>query len=192
MQSEDHKAKVILLNGVGSVGKGSIARALQQITAGPFLHVEMDAFFAMLPLRWREDPSALEFAADPDDPGAVAVRTGPHGHRVWAGMRHAAAALADQGNNLIIDDVIIDDDKPGTILAEYRRLLRGHDLHVVGVFGSLETIEARERARGDRRIGLARWQIGRVHQGCRYDLEIQTDDRTPEDCARQIKAAFGL
>ncbi|MGN6146630.1 MAG: phosphotransferase-like protein, partial [Mesorhizobium sp.] len=33
---------ILLLNGVGSAGKGSIARALQAITREPFLHVQMD------------------------------------------------------------------------------------------------------------------------------------------------------
>jgi chloramphenicol 3-O-phosphotransferase len=43
------KARVVLLNGVGSARKSSIAKALQTITAEPFLHVEMDIFIAMLP-----------------------------------------------------------------------------------------------------------------------------------------------
>ncbi|WP_258588919.1 phosphotransferase-like protein [Mesorhizobium sp. AR02] len=42
-------ARIIVLNGVGSAGKSSVARALQAITAAPFLHVQMDSFLAMLP-----------------------------------------------------------------------------------------------------------------------------------------------
>jgi chloramphenicol 3-O-phosphotransferase len=42
-------ATIVLLNGVGSAGKSSIARALQQITAEPFLYVQMDTFIEMLP-----------------------------------------------------------------------------------------------------------------------------------------------
>ena len=189
---EASRSKIILLNGVGSAGKGAIARALQAGAQGPVLHVEMDAFFAMLSPRWQADPEVLSFMPSPGDPGAVEVRTGPAGHRVWSGMRHAAAALADQGNDLILDDVIIDDGEPGTILAEYRTLLASHNLFTVGVFATLETLEARERARGDRQIGLARWQFDRVHRGCRYDLDLATDERTPEDCAREILAAFPL
>ena len=186
------RSKIILLNGAGSAGKGAIARASQDMASGPVLHVEMDAFFAMLPPRWQSDPDVLSFVPAPEDPSSVAVRTGPAGHRVWSGMRHAALALADRGNDLILDDVIVGDDPPGTIFAEYRELLAGHDLFTVGVFARLETLEMRERARGDRQIGLARWQIDRVHQGCTYDLEVHTDDRTPEDCAREILAAFPL
>ncbi|MFZ3005690.1 MAG: hypothetical protein WA047_05905, partial [Phenylobacterium sp.] len=35
----------------------------------------------------------------------------------------------------------------------------------VGLLAPLEVLEAREVARGDRQIGLARWQFDRVHAG---------------------------
>lgn len=46
------QARIVLLNGVGSVGKTAIAKAMQAITAEPFLHVEMDAFLNMMPERY--------------------------------------------------------------------------------------------------------------------------------------------
>jgi len=58
---------VIILNGVGSVGKSSTARALQAITAEPFLHVAMDAFLDMLP------PTMLGLQRDTKD-GRCATR----------------------------------------------------------------------------------------------------------------------
>ena len=42
-------AKIILLNGTGSSGKTSLARALQAASRDVFLHVQMDAFLDMLP-----------------------------------------------------------------------------------------------------------------------------------------------
>jgi chloramphenicol 3-O-phosphotransferase len=47
-------ARIVLLNGVGSAGKSSIAKALQSITAKPFLHVAMDTFIEMLPTDYQE------------------------------------------------------------------------------------------------------------------------------------------
>ncbi len=38
------KPQVIILNGVGSVGKTSTAQALQEIADRNFLHVSMDVF----------------------------------------------------------------------------------------------------------------------------------------------------
>jgi hypothetical protein len=38
------------------------------------------------------------------------------------------------------------------------------------------------------RPGFARWQYERVHQYGSYDLEIDTFQSTPEDCAYQLKS----
>ena len=42
-------ARIVLLNGVSSVGKGSVAKALQRIASRPMLHVQMDVFMEMMP-----------------------------------------------------------------------------------------------------------------------------------------------
>ncbi len=57
---------VIVLNGVGSVGKSSTARALQRITVEPFLHVAMDAFLEMLPEVMLGHMDGLIFEAEQD------------------------------------------------------------------------------------------------------------------------------
>ncbi len=180
---------VILLNGVGSVGKSSTARALQAIASRPFLHVAMDAFLDMLPAHLIGHPDGLVFEpGEADGHPALAVRSGPVLGRAMAGMRHAVAALAAQGNELIVDEVMF-----GPANAqEYRRLLPHAELRLVGLFASLDVLEAREQARGDREVGLARWQHPRVHRDMAYDLEIDTADTTPEENARRIKAAFRL
>jgi chloramphenicol 3-O phosphotransferase len=46
-------AQVIVLNGVSSAGKSSLARALQAITWPPFLHAQLDVFTQMLPLSFK-------------------------------------------------------------------------------------------------------------------------------------------
>jgi len=180
--------KIILLNGVGSVGKSSIARALQTITAEPFLHVQMDTFIDMLPLALQDhvDGFSYETALDGDKPSVV-IKSGPVGARALRGMRHAIAAMAKQGNNLIVDDVLCDGEMP-----EYLELLSALDLHLVGVFAPLEVLETRESQRTDRLRGLARWQYGRVHEGIRYDLEVDTSVLTPLECARRIQEKFRL
>ena len=78
------------------------------------------------------------------------------------------------------------------IAQEYRDLLRAFDLRLVGLFAPLDVLEARERARGDREVGLARWQYGRFHRGIAYDLEVDTAAAMPADCARLIRDTFGL
>jgi len=181
-------ARIVLLNGVGSAGKGSIAKALQQIASEPFLHVEMDAFLDMLPPASWDHPEGLRFETlEQDGKPAIAIHSGPVVERALDGMRRAVAAMAAAGNNLIVDEVMEHET-----MAEYVRLLRDFKLYRVGVFASLEALEARERRRGDRLVGLARWQYPRIHAGQSYDLEIDTSTATPAQCAEKIKAAFGL
>ena len=181
--------RVIVLNGVGSVGKSATAKALQAITSAPFLRVSMDAFFEMLPEGMIGHPDGVVFEATKHDgEPSVAIRTGPVMQRAMRGMRHAIAALAHQGNDLIVDDVMLGRGEA----QEYRDLLAPFELSFVGLFAPLDVLEARERQRGDRLIGLARWQFDRVHGGLSYDLEIDTTTAAPTDCARRIKAAFNL
>ena len=181
-------ARIVLLNGVGSAGKSSIAKALQAIARVPLLHVQMDAFLAMLPDAYMDHPDGLRFTIqDAQGFPEVAIHSGPVLQRVMQGMRHAIAAMAAHGNDMIVDEVMI-----GTKSLDYQRLLAPFQLFRVGVFAPLEVLEARERDRGDRLIGLARWQYPRVHRDQLYDLEVDTGTMTPEACASAIAARFGL
>jgi chloramphenicol 3-O phosphotransferase len=182
-------ARIVFLNGVGSVGKSSIAKALQTITAEPFLHVAMDVFMEMLPAALQQDhPDGLIYETIQEDgQPSVVIRTGPVADRALRGMRHAIAARAAQGNDLIVDEVMTASD-----WAEYVALLAGFDVFLVGVFAPLNILEARERQREDRLIGTSRWQYDRLHKDMTYDLELDTSSATPLECAETIKRKFGL
>lgn len=184
----DRTARIIILNGVGSAGKGSIAKALQCIAAAPFLHFEMDAFLAMMPESAWDNPQGIMFETIQEDGHpSVVIHTGPICDKAMAGMRRAVAALAEAGNDLIVDEVMTAVER-----RDYDALLKPYTVHYVGVMAPLDVLEARERARGDRAIGLARRQFAHLHAGQTYDLEVDTSQATPEACARQIKDAFGL
>jgi chloramphenicol 3-O phosphotransferase len=184
----NRSAQIILLNGVGSSGKSSIAKALQKIADRPFLHVQMDEFCAMLPEALQDHPDGFAFEEISENgKPLVVIKTGPVGARAMRGMRHAIAAMAAQGNNLVVDDVMLD-----TVPGEYAALLSGFETFFVGVFAPLDVLEVRERQRGDRMIGLARWQYDRVHRGKKYDLEIDTGSLNPQECAALIKQKFQL
>lgn len=183
------RPQVIILNGIGSVGKSSTARALQAITAEPFLRVVMDAFLDMLPPSMLDHPDGLRFErGQRDGLPIIAIKTGPVLERTLRGMRHAIAAMVAEGNNLIVDEVMLE---AGPVQA-YRDLLGPFQVRLVGLFAPLAVLEARERARGDREVGLARWQYDRVHRGVVYDLEVDTVAMPPAACARLIRDSFGL
>jgi chloramphenicol 3-O phosphotransferase len=186
-------ARIVILNGIGSAGKSSIARALQTITAEPYLHLSMDAFLDMLPPALLDHPDGLRFETlMQDGRPAVAIHSGPVIGRLLHGMRQCVAAMARAGNNLIVDEVIIDEATPGAAQAEYERLLAPLRPVWVGVMASLAVLEDRESRRADRMPGLARWQFGRVHAGMRYDFTVDTDAATAEACALAIRQQFEL
>jgi chloramphenicol 3-O phosphotransferase len=181
--------RIVLLNGVSSVGKGSVAKALQKIASRPMLHVQMDAFLEMLPAAMFGAPEGYVFeTTEHDGKPVTAVISGPVMETALRGMRGAVAALAEAGADVIVDEVLWDPDA----LADYRRRLAPFALHTVGLFAPLEVIEHRERQRGDRDLGLARWQYDKVHGGMSYDLELDTSVGTPDEIAAKIKAAFEL
>ncbi|CDX23545.1 Chloramphenicol phosphotransferase family protein [Mesorhizobium plurifarium] len=181
-------AKIILLNGVGSAGKSSIAKALQEMTAEPYLHVEMDAFLGMLPEALQENMPGFAYKTSWEDgKPSVTIEAGAVGRRAMQGMRHAIAAMARQGNNLVVDDVMLDGG-----MAQYLELLSDFAVFSVGVLAPLDVLEAREGARADRLPGLARWQFERVHKGVVYDLEVDTSALSPLECAERIQAKFHL
>lgn len=109
------------------------------------------------------------------------------GKRLIAGMHAAIAALADAGNDLIVDDVYWEDEE-----ASYRRHLADHDFYFIALHVPLAAAEERERNRGDRDLGLARWQFPRVHAGCRYDLELDSTTKSPGSLAKTICERFSL
>ena len=181
--------KILLLNGVGSVGKSSIAKELQSILVEPYLHVGVDHFIDMMPIKYLNAPEGIHFeSTELMGYPIVKITTGTVGDKVMRGMRHAMAALAEQGNNLIIDEVLIDD----VSLKEYSELLAAFKVFYIGIFAPLEVVEEREHKRGDRLIGLARWQYDLVHRDKSYDLEIDTASMSPLECAEFIKTQLCL
>lgn len=179
---------VLLLNGPGSAGKSSVARAVQRRAIAPFLHVAMDAFLDMLPERLFGRAEGLVFrpVVEAGHP-ALAVETGETCRRLLDGIPGAVAALAKAGSNVIVDEVLLD----GRI-ETYRRALAGVDWRLIGLTAPLEVLEDRERRRGDREIGLARWQHGRVLAGLAHDLIVDTAQATPDEIADAICRAFGI
>jgi len=179
-------AKIIFLNGVGSVGKTSIAKALQDIMDEPYLHVGLDHFIDMIPKKYLGHIDGIRFVNvnKPEEAPTLAVVMGAVAQAAMRGMRAAMVALAEAGNNLIIDEVIFGDE-----FTEYRTMLAPFSVLYVGIFAPLDVIERRELARGDRSIGLARWQYPRVHAGADYDLEVDSSQLTAETCAELIKVA---
>ena len=182
-------AQVIILNGIGSAGKSSAAKELQKITKLPFLHVQGDSFLEMMPPCLFGDTDGIIFKQSTVDGfTSIEIQMGAAITRLMTGFRHSVAALAAQGSNLIVDDVMLE----AADQALYRQVLAQFDVHYVALHAPLDLLEKREFDRKDRLIGLARWQFDRVHIGIEYDLEIDTVNMTSPEIAAQIARTFKI
>ena len=183
------QSRIIVLNGVGSVGKTSTAKALQKLARDTFLHVQGDAFLDMIPMRLWGDPDGIIFEETASDGSpSVEIQIGSELDRLMDGMRRSVAALARAGNNCLVDDVMLSSADQRAYLEQ----CSGFPIQFVGLLAPLDVIEQRERDRGDRAIGLARWQFPRVHVGIKYDYEINVVGNEPEQIARSVADALGI
>ena len=161
--------QIILLNGVGSAGKARSQRRCSGSRQRHFLHVAMDAFIDMMPERSFDHPDGLSLR----DRAAGWQALGHHSYRadgraVFRGMRRAIAALAAEGNNLIVDDVLLGEEE-----GEYAELLAGFQFFRSA--SSRHSDSRGTRAPAQRSIDRpARWQFDKVHRDMIYDLEVDS------------------
>ncbi|MBY8857669.1 AAA family ATPase [Nocardia sp. CA2R105] len=161
--------QVILLNGVSSSGKSSIARQLLIDLERPFFHMGVDMIGAM---RSQTRTHELDATALTD----VLRRT-------RAGFHRAVAAMALAGNDIVMDHVLTEPWR----LRDCLTVFDGIDVVFVGVHCSLDELQRRERERADRTLGTAAEQIESVHAHAIYDLEVDTSTDTAASCSNRIK-----
>ncbi|MFJ9037165.1 chloramphenicol phosphotransferase CPT family protein [Streptomyces sp. NPDC102406] len=159
--------RIIFLNGTSSSGKSSIARELLDVLDdGVFFHLAVDAFNAMRTKR-ELGPAELESAL----------------RRTRTGFHRAIAAMAEAGNDVVVDHVLSEPWRLRDCLA----VLPAENVLFVGVHCPLDELVRREAARGDRPPGLAALQYELVHRHGVYDLECDTSTASPRACAEQIR-----
>lgn len=159
---------VILLNGTSSAGKSSLARALQLRAGIPLLHVSLDTFTDMFLWEAITDPAERQRC-----------------HAAGADHFHRALALFAAGPfGLVVDHLILGPEWK----AATRAALAGRRVHFIGVHCPLPILLERERARPDRKPGMAERQLVHVHRNQVYDLEVDTSRATPDECADQVLA----
>lgn len=160
--------RIIFLNGTSSAGKSTLAKALRETLPEPFCYYASDQLA---------------------DAGFRVLKRGMHPgmrgerHRFFDGFHRSIAAFAEAGNDLIVEHIV--EEKSW---AEDLRTRTAHlDVFWVGVHAPIEDLERRERERGDRTIGEARFHL-KTHDHCAYDLDVDTRDPTGEVVARIVDA----
>ncbi|MEE4200032.1 phosphotransferase-like protein [Erythrobacter sp.] len=180
-------ARIIVLNGVSSAGKTTLARAIQAEAAGAgraLLHVEMDKFISFLPDGHEAHSDWFPVRQVQSEAGTLPrIVNGPLGEKLMAQMRHFVIGAGRGGLDCVVDEVC-----PASEIADYRKGLAGCELRIVKVAAPIEVIEKREKDRGDRLIGLAREQAGHLHRGIEYNAEIDTSTANSGELAGRLIA----
>ncbi|EAQ29925.1 chloramphenicol phosphotransferase-like protein [Erythrobacter sp. NAP1] len=175
-------ARIIILNGVSSAGKSSLARAIQGKADRTFLHIEMDAFISFLPNGHEFRPEWFEVQKIPGERSPLPrIINGPRGEALLSVMRQFVFNAADRRLDMIVDEVC-----HAREVRDYRDGLVNHDLTVVKVHAPLDVVAAREKARGNRLIGLGQEQSTHLHDGIDYDEVIDTSSGSARELAAQL------
>jgi chloramphenicol 3-O phosphotransferase len=180
------------LNGASSVGKSTLIRAFLESRAAAgdcWITVGIDDFIAKLPWQWFDIPKVrgpygqdgLRFEGSAD---RMVPTVGDLGRRLFAVYRRVVATWAGGGFNVVVDEVTFDREAA----MDWKEALDGFAVTWIGIRCDPDEAAVRERARGDRVIGLARGLSDVVHEHVAYDLELDTTRATPEELVREMTA----
>lgn len=157
------KGMIIVLNGVSSSGKSTLAKEITKLLPN-FFTFSIDDFDLV-----------VEKMEDRENQRLIPIETEYFYYR-------NAAMFSDRGINLILDQIFQD---PLT-LQNFYETLKSYSIAFVGVHCSIEELTHRERSRGNRRIGQAISQLSFVHQQEIYDVEVNTETHSIMQCAKKI------
>lgn len=182
---------VVVLNGGSSSGKTSIARCLQRLLGSTWMTLGVDDLIRALRQGEQADEPTQAEPGEPDGANGPLIAFGADGsvtvgedfRRAESAWYEGLAAIARAETGLIIDEVFLGGGSSQRRLAA---ALAGLPVLWVGVRCGYEVAAARERARPDRRAGMAALQAERVHDGVAYDLELDTTATSACDCARTV------
>jgi chloramphenicol 3-O phosphotransferase len=180
--------QIIILNGAPRSGKSSIAAVIQDTFDGVWMNLGVDRWMAMTPQRFQPGIGLRPGGERPDLEPLVSI--------LYAALYESIAAHSRLGLNVVVDVGHHDAYAvPRGILPRCARRLRSLPVLFVGVRCRLDVIMERRQATGwntdwspadpvPRPIEL--WQ-SEVHRPGIYDLEVDTSQCSPAECAVAIR-----
>lgn len=192
MDSHLPTGKIVLLNGAPRSGKSSIAGAIQDISQEAWINLGVDACNERIAERYRPGIGLRPGGERPDLEAFVAAS--------YRALFGSIAAHAKAGLNVVADLGIHDHySRPLGILCLCAKSLASHSAVFVGVrcpvdvilqrreieFLGREGIYARREVNGSIPPPVLLWQQAVHHPGI-YDLEVDTSEQTPQQCAKLI------
>ncbi|PGL70125.1 AAA family ATPase [Bacillus sp. AFS055030] len=158
------KGTIIVLNGVSSSGKSTLAKELTKLLPN-FFAFSIDDYDLVIDKMEERGRQRL-----------IPIETEYFYYK-------NVALFADRGVNLILDQILHDH----TTLQIFYENLKSYPILLVGVHCQKDELNRREQSRGDRKIGLAISQLTFVHKNEIYDVEVNTYTKTMHECAKDIK-----
>jgi chloramphenicol 3-O phosphotransferase len=180
--------RVVFLNGPGSCGKTSVAKAMQHLSETLWLRLGVDAIFEMIPKQYlsagAKAKEGLAFIPEINARGqSLRCESGMLGNQIFYALPAVIRGFLDSGNDLILDEVVLSDG----MLKAYVEGLKHYTVYFVGIFCAWENLQERETLRKNRPIGLANSQMDLAHSGTRkYDLTLDSTHRSPFQLAQEI------
>ena len=176
--------QVVILNGAPRSGKSSIVAAIQETFDGIWINLGVDQARAMTPPQLQPGVGLR--------PGEETHDAAPFVPLLYAALYDSIAAHSRLGLNVAVDVGHHDAE----LLGDAARRLDGLPVLFVGVRCPIEVIMERRRASVQGTYATAeehepipppvlRWQTD-VHGGWAYDLEVDTSQQSPAECAAAI------
>jgi chloramphenicol 3-O phosphotransferase len=185
--------KIIFLNGCSSSGKTSIAKALQQLSSEPLLHMGTDWIGSTLPEKFcdmgdKSKEGFYYFEESKNSRGKiVSVKRGILGEKFFNKAAEAIKVISESNVKIILDEVLVNQDGINSYLKWFTR----EEILFVKIFADYDVLIKREQDRGDRIIGFVNGQFDLVHNFIDdYDLEIDTGEISPNESAKKILDNF--
>ncbi|MFM9276909.1 chloramphenicol phosphotransferase CPT family protein [Paenibacillus jiagnxiensis] len=168
---------LVFLNGTSSSGKTSISTELINQKEILFYHVSIDDFFNNY-----NDFINNKFLPDEPPKEIDHQVVSQIFDSIFSVYHSTIKLLLELGFNVIADTVIDNDKRFNEFLDQFS----DQPTLFIGVTCSEEELIKREQTRGDRQIGLAASQFSKVYCFDEYDLEVNTEEMNPTECAEKI------
>lgn len=158
------KGMIVILNGVSSSGKSTLAKMIQDRSGFPFYRLDIDDFILMAPEKFN-DYDNKDFSVQ---------------FNFASKFFHVVKLYSDLGFDLIVPYMFF---KKSEALLEFKELLRGYPLLIVNIYCPVDELQRRENVRRDRKIGSASEQLKLLETEFPNSISVNNYETTNENCA---------
>jgi len=159
----------IILNGVSSSGKSTLARCIQELSDIPYYHLSIDNFLESFPKKYY-DARYADMQSYMSD-------------KIIFSFNKIIESICESGIDLIVDLVMNEEIFHHKIL---QQVLENYSVFIIGVHCSEVELIRREKKRRDRYDGLAVSQLKHTHNIINYDFEVETSKEDIYEGAKHI------